>query len=99
MRRHEAKGVAVPAVDIAKLGVADADRILQHRSKHRLKVAGRAADRLEHLGRGCLLLQRFREFAQAVAPFNSRAFSIAITAWSAKVSTSSICLAVKGFTE
>ena len=29
---------------------------------------------------------------------NSRAFSIAITAWSAKVSTSSICLSVNGFT-
>ena len=29
---------------------------------------------------------------------NSRTFSIAITAWSAKVSTSSICLSVKGFT-
>src|SRR5947209_5218393 len=29
---------------------------------------------------------------------NSRAFSIAITAWSAKVSTSAICVSVKGFT-
>ena len=29
---------------------------------------------------------------------NSRTFSIAITAWSAKVSTSSICLSVKGLT-
>ena len=30
---------------------------------------------------------------------NSRTFSIAITAWSAKVVTSSICLSVKGRTE
>ena len=30
---------------------------------------------------------------------NSRAFSIAITAWSAKVSASSICLSVKGRTD
>ena len=30
--------------------------------------------------------------------FNSRAFSIAITAWSAKIVTSSICLSLNGFT-
>ena len=32
VRRHEVKGVAVPAVDISKLGVANAHGILQHRS-------------------------------------------------------------------
>ena len=38
------KGVAVPAIDVAKLGVADAYGLLQHGRKHRLKIAGRAAD-------------------------------------------------------
>ena len=56
VRRDEVQGVAVPAVDISKLGVADADRILQHGCKHRLKIAGRAADNLEHLRGGGLLL-------------------------------------------
>ena len=40
MRRHEVQGVAIPAIDISKLGVADADGILQHGFKDRLKIAG-----------------------------------------------------------
>ena len=35
---------------------------------------------------------------RACTSSNSRTFSIAITAWSAKVSTSSICLSVNGRT-
>ena len=57
MRRHEAKGVAVPAVDAAKLGVADPYSFLQHDRKHRIDIAGRAANDLQHLRRGGLLLQ------------------------------------------
>ena len=66
MRRHEVQGVAIPAMDISKLGVANADGILQHSRKHRLKIAGRAADNLEHLRRGGLLLQRFGKLARAL---------------------------------
>ena len=66
MRRREAKGVAVPAVDAAKHGVADAYRFLQHGFKDRLKIAGRAADNLQHLGCSRLLLQRLGEFARAL---------------------------------
>ena len=40
MRRHEVQGVAIPAIDISKIGVADTDGILQHGCKHRLKIAG-----------------------------------------------------------
>ena len=40
MRRNEMQDLAVPAKDIAKLGVADAGGILQHGCKHRLKIAG-----------------------------------------------------------
>ena len=32
--------VAVPAVDISELGVADADRVLQHCREHRFEIAG-----------------------------------------------------------
>src|SRR6516225_11230294 len=66
MRRHEAKGVAVPAVDAARHGVADAYRFLQHGFKDRLKVARRAADNLKHLRSRRLLLQRLREFTRAL---------------------------------
>ena len=37
MRRNEVQGVAIPAIDISKLGVADADGVLQHGCKHRLE--------------------------------------------------------------
>ena len=51
------------------------------------KLAGRAGDDLQHLGGRGLLLQALR-LVRACAPArlsNSRTFSIAITAWSAKV--------------
>src|SRR5215471_4964823 len=49
---------------MAKFGVADARRILQHRLEHRLQLAGRTADDTEHLrGRG-LLLQRLAQLVE-----------------------------------
>ena len=56
MRRNVVQNFTVPALDISKLGVADADCVLQHSCKHRLKIAGRAADNLKHLRRSSLLL-------------------------------------------
>ena len=35
------------------------------RIEHRLQIEGRTADRLEHIGRRRLLLQRFAEFRRA----------------------------------
>jgi hypothetical protein len=32
------QGVAIPAMDISKLGVANADGVLQHGLEHRLKI-------------------------------------------------------------
>jgi len=61
MRRNETQAVALCTIDIAKRGVADADSVLQHRCKHRLKIARRAADNLKHLRHRCLLLQGLRE--------------------------------------
>ena len=66
MRCKKMQSLAIPAVDIAKFCIADADGILQHGRKDRLKIAGRATDDLEHLRRGCLLLKRFREVGGAL---------------------------------
>ena len=55
----------------------------------RLHVRGRAADDAEHLGRCRLMLQGLAQFRIALASsLNSRTFSMAMTAWSAKVSSS-----------
>ena len=65
----------------------------------RLHVRGRAADDAEHLGGRGLMLQCLAQFCVALlSSLNSRTFSIAITAWSAKVLRSSICLSVNGRT-
>ena len=66
MRRKEVQGVTIPAEDISELGVADADGFGQHCFKHRLKIAGRAADDLQHLRRCSLLLQRFGKLPRAL---------------------------------
>ena len=57
--------------------------------EHRLEVDGGAADDLEHVCCGCLLLQGLCGGRNSS---NSRVFSIAITAWSAKVCSSLTCL-------
>ncbi len=65
----------------------------------RLHVRRRAADDAEHLGRCCLMLQRLAQFGIALpSSLNSRTFSMAITAWSAKVLRRAICFSVKGRT-
>jgi hypothetical protein len=66
MRCHEVQGVAIPAMDISKLGVADADGILQHGCKYWLKITGSPADNLEHLRGSRLLLQRFAKLTSAL---------------------------------
>ena len=71
------------------------------RQSHRgqAEVSGRTADDAEHLGRRRLLLQCLAQFRVTLLnSLNSRTFSIAITAWSAKVLRSVICLSEKGRT-
>ena len=63
------------------------------RVEHRLQIEGRAADDLEHVGGGGLLLQQTSR-----SSLSSRVFSMAMTAWAAKFWTSSICLSVNGRT-
>ena len=67
-----AQGVAVPAINISKPGFADGYRFLQHGRKHRLKIAGRAADDLRHFrGRG-LLIEGLRAAHRIAARFRWR---------------------------
>ena len=74
-------------------------RALDDGVEHRLHVSGRAADDAEHLGRCRLMLQRLAQFRIALLnSLNSRTFSMAMTAWSAKVLRSAICLSEKGRT-
>ena len=78
----------------AELRAADPRRILQHLLEHRLQLAGRAADDLSTSDVAvCCSSDSVRSRVRACTSSNSRTFSIAITAWSAKVVTSSICLA------
>src|SRR5271169_1479522 len=63
MRRNEVEGVTIPAMNISKLGIADADRIPQHGRKHPLKIAGRAADNAQHLGSRRVPLDGLLQFA------------------------------------
>ena len=61
-------------------------RALDDGVEHRLHVRRRAADDAEHLGRCRLMLQGLAQFCVALlSSLNSRTFSMAITAWSAKV--------------
>ena len=73
-------------------GIAQPRRIFSDDIEHRLNIRRRAGNHAQDFTRRGLLLQRFLEF------LNSRTFSMAITAWSAKVSSSLICAGVKGRT-
>ena len=59
-RRYQRKLVSLSKIEGAEFGFTDANRLLEHCSENRLKVAGRTADNLKHLRRGRLLLQCFR---------------------------------------
>ena len=72
----------------AEIGLADAHRVRQHGLEHGLQLAGRTADDLQHVGgRGLLLEDSVSSLVRACTSSNRRTFSIAITAWSAKVVT------------
>ena len=69
------------------------------RIEDRLHIRGRPADDAEHLGRCRLMLQGLAQFAlRSSSSLNSRTFSMAMTAWLAKVLSNSICLSEKGRT-
>src|SRR5262249_36964036 len=49
MRSKKVQKLAVPAVDIAELGIANTHSLVQHGLKHRLKSTRRVTDDLKHL--------------------------------------------------
>ena len=74
-------------------------RALNDGVEHRLHVRGRAADDAEHLGGRCLVLQSFAQLCVALpSSWNKRTFSMAMTAWSAKVFSRAMCFSEKGRT-
>ena len=60
----DAEAFSIVQIERAELGVADAHRIRQHGVEHRLKLAGRTGDDLQHLGGRGLLLQRFAQLVE-----------------------------------
>src|SRR5262245_23662401 len=76
-RLHPEKAVASWTSNTPHIGLAQFCRRLDQGIEHSLQVEGRAADDLEHVGGGSLLLQRFREIVSALAQFvkQSRVFN------------------------
>src|SRR5262249_34838202 len=58
-------GAVLGESDGSPVRAAKACRRLGERVEHRLQIEGRAADSLEHVGGGSLLLQRFGELSRA----------------------------------
>src|SRR5262245_30032009 len=89
---HQTKRAVLPSVDHGEIGIAEFCCGRNDRIEHWLQLIGRSANDVENFG-GCgLLLQGSR------SSLSRRVFSMAITAWAAKLVTSSICLSVKGRT-
>jgi hypothetical protein len=86
MRRNEVEGLAVPAVDIPKFSVADADRILQHGCKHRLPGELLMTLSTSDVAVCCSsasvrsAVRSVRSVVRSRSSLNNRTFSIAITA-------------------
>ena len=90
--------LAVKLTYVTHRGPGKFHRICDQGVQHRLDIRRRAGDNTQNFtGRG-LLFQRFRKRGYAPSSLNSRTFSMAMTAWSAKVSRSLICAGVKGRT-
>jgi uncharacterized protein (TIGR00645 family) len=63
-RGHHAIEAILQSKDKARVGLADARRLFQHRVEQRGEIAGRGIDGLQHLGGRGLLRQRFAGFGQ-----------------------------------
>src|SRR5262249_22419419 len=66
MQRGDAKAVTLAYAQVSKSSLADARSICQHRLKHRLKLAGRSTDDLQHFRGRRLLLQCFTQIIRAL---------------------------------
>ena len=81
MRCHEAKSAVLMKIEGAEFGIADANGLLKHGRKYRLKIARRAAEMTWSTSDVAVCCSS--DYALQVHSA-SRAFSIAITAWAAK---------------
>src|SRR5262249_40140229 len=77
VNRDQIVGISLLTRDGAHIRFAKVGRRFGERIEHGLQIEGRAADDLEHVGGGGLLLQRFREIVGALAQFvkQSRVFN------------------------
>ena len=84
---------AVDAIESRVVGVTQPRGVLRNDIQHRLDIRRRAGDDAQDFDSS-----QFAVPSDSLSSWNSRTFSMAITAWSAKVSSSLICLSVKGRT-
>ena len=97
---HKPNHVTIKAADNSVVCLTQPCGTLGDHVQYGLNIARRISDDTQDFTRRRLLLQCFSELAIAVLnSLNSRTFSMAITAWSAKVLTSSICRSVNGSTK
>ena len=97
--RDRAEAIALGQVHDAELGPADAHRVLQHGLEHRLQLAGRAEMTCSTSEVAvCCSSDSVRSSVRWRSSLSSRVFSMAMTAWAAKFSTSSICFWLNGRT-
>ena len=88
---HEPALVVVKLIDVPTIGAREAGGVGDDRREHRIEIE-RRGDRLADLAKASKLVDRLRELAvRCRSSSNSRAFSMAMTAWSANVSSSAIC--------
>ena len=91
--RGETVDLAITKKDLHIFRFAQSARRFDQRIEHHLKIERRAADDLKHVGSGGLLLEAIH-----ASSLSRRVFSMAMTAWAAKASTSATCLSVNGLT-
>ena len=99
MCTDEVQGITVPAVNSPEGGIADTRGFFQHGVKYGLQIAWKAADDLSTSEVAvCCSNDSVRSVVRWRNSFSNRAFSMAMTAWAAKVSTNLICFSVNGRT-
>ena len=97
--RRNAEASPSRSIRRAELSLAHPHRLLEHRLEHRLELAGERQMTLSTSAVAvCCCSDSVSSRVRACSSSNSRVFSIAMTAWSAKLVTSSICLSVNGRT-
>ena len=88
--RNPAKDRAFGTSDTCHFGFAEPRNGFGQRIEHGLQIEGRAADDLEHVGGGGLLLQRFAQLVEQPGVLDGD------DGLGRKIFTKSICLSVKG---